>query len=242
MQWETSISDVHNGKEVIRGQHLHDLITHQSFVEAIFLILKGELPTPAEAHVLNAMLVAGIDHGIGTASAMTARIVASSKNDLHTAIAAGILSMGERHGGAVEGAAEFFRDHAGEIDIDGLIALLREKKVRIPGYGHAVLSTDDRSAVLLSIAKEQKLYGKYCAFAEAVHDALNRQSSKKLPLNIDGAMAAILLDMGFDPATARGIFVIARVPGLVAHVIEERNSDTGLRRLNEGESTYTGKL
>lgn len=240
MKWQTSLSDVRDDKEIIRGYDLIDLIKKKSFVETIFLLWRGELPTKQQTRVLEAMFTAAIDHGIGTASAMTTRIVASAKNSLHTSVAAGILALGELHGSAIEGAARFFQEHINEKNIPALVQDLKNRKVRIPGYGHAVLEEDPRSQVLLQIAKEQGIAGKYCALAEQIKTALNNISSKKLPLNIDGAMAAIVSDMGFDWRLAKGFFMVARLPGLIAHAYEEMTKGPGLRRLSPEQTEYTG--
>jgi len=122
-----------------------------------------------------------------------------------------------------------------------LVKSLKEKKIRLPGYGHKVLTHDNRSEVLFAVAKETKFYGRYSRFAEEVGGELNKISAKPLPLNIDGAMAAILLDMGFDWRIAKGFFIIARVPGLVAHIYEEMTGDAGLRRLDPDDEEYAGE-
>lgn len=238
MKYKTSITNIKDGKEIIRGHDMKDLIENKSFVEAIYLISKGELPNEKETKMLNAMFVAAIDHGPGTASAQTARITASAKNSVHTSLAAGILAMGERHGGATEGAAKFFQENKDEKDVESLVKDLKEKKVRIPGYGHAVLEVDERSTILFEIAKELGIYGAHCELAEKVHEVLNNISSKKLPLNIDGAIGAIISDMGFDWHVAKSFFIIARVPGLLAHIYEEDTNNEGLRRLSEDEIEY----
>lgn len=240
MQWKTSISHVANGKEIIRGYDLKELIFKKTFVESIYLVLKGEFPSENETRMLNALFTAAIDHGIGVSSAITARTVASTGNSLHTALAAGILSMGKLHGSAIEGAAKFFQDNAQESDVVGLIKKLKEQKIMIPGFGHKILDHDPRSEALFEIAKETDIYGKHCKFAEAIHEELNKIASKPLPINVDGSMAAIISDMGFDWRVAKGFFIIGRVPGLVAHIYEEKISDTGIRRLAEDAAEYVG--
>lgn len=239
MKWKTAISKITDDKEIVRGQNLEKLIKEKSFVETIFLILKGKLPAKPEERMLSALLTACIDHGVGAPSATVARTVASTGNSLHTAVAAGIQTLGELHGGAIEGAAKFFQDTIGEKDVENLMKELKEKKVRVPGFGHKVLAHDHRSDTLFAVAKETGFYGKHCALAVAVEAALNKISSKKLPLNIDGAMAAILCDMGFDPKLAKGFFIIGRVPGLVAHVFEQMQSGEGIKRTEESEIEYS---
>lgn len=240
MSYTTSLTTIKNNKEYIRGYALEDLMQKKTFVETVFLLLKGELPTKAEAEMLNAILTSVIDHGPGVASAMNARVSASAKNDLHTAIAAGILGLGGRHGVVIEPAMRFFYDRVDEPDVAGLLKKMKEQKQYVPGYGHKIFEVDPRTQTLFAFAKELGVYGKYTRFAEQVEKELNAASSKKLPLNADGAIATLLCDMGFDARVGNGIFVIARVPGLVAHVVEEMMEDVGIRRLEEEDITYIG--
>ncbi len=241
MKWTTAITDVRDNKELVRGYDLGTLIEKKSFVEVIYLVLRGELPTKHETRMLNALFTACIDHGVGVSSAMTSRLVVSTGNSLHTALASGILAFGTLHGSAVEDAADFFVKHKNVDDVATFVKELREKKVRIPGYGHKVLEDDPRTESIFTVARETGIYGVHCAFASTVRDALNVVSSKKLPLNVDGALAAVLLDMGFDSKLAKGFFIIGRVPGLVAHIHEEMTTGPGLRRLTEDETEYVGK-
>jgi citryl-CoA lyase len=179
-----------------------------------------------------------IDHGPGTASALTARISASAKNSVHTSLAAGILGLGERHGLAIEGAMKFFLEHKNVENLQALLQNMKEQKKYVPGYGHKVLSADSRANALLKIAKETGFYKEHCAFAEAAQEALKNTSSKVLPLNVDGAMAAVLCDMDISTNLAKGIFMIARVPGLVAHIVEEIKNDDGIRRVDLDNIEY----
>lgn len=240
MKFQTAITHITPEGERIRGYELAELAQQNSFSRAIWLLLRGEMPTVDESKMFSAILTMAIDHGPGTASGQVARIVASAKTSIQAAVAAGILAMGERHVAALESAAAFFVANQAHSDVAGLIKDLKDKKVRIPGYGHAVLTDDKRSTTLLNFARELKLYGQYAAFAEKVRQELNQISSKPLPLNIDGAMAAILLDLGFSPQALTGVFLIARTPGLVAQATEEMTNDVGLRRLPEENIEYTG--
>lgn len=242
MAWKTALTKIgKDEKESIRGFGLQELIEKKTFVEVIFLLLKGELPSKKEAQMMNALFTACIDHGIGAPSATVARTAASTGNSLHSALAAGILTTGEHHGLAIEGAARFFSEHKGVGDLAGLLGALKEKKIRVPGFGHKVLTTDHRSVTLFAVAKKNGFFKEHCTFALKVEKALNIISSKKLPLNIDGSMAAILLDMGFDWKVAKGFFLIGRVPGLVAHIYEEMTTGDGLKRIAEKDIEYTGE-
>lgn len=239
MKIKTSITNITpEGHEIIRGKNLDELITSKTFSEVIFFLLFGKFPIEKEVVMWNALLVAAIDHGPGTASALTARISASAKNSFHTSLAAGLLGLGERHGLAIEGAMKFFLEHSDESDIASTLKKMKEQKIYAPGFGHKVLSVDTRVETLFAVAKQQGIFGKYCEFALRVHAELNKISSRPLPLNIDGGMAAILCDMGVDPRLSRGIFMIARVPGLVAQIAEEITHDEGIRRLEDGEIEF----
>ena len=241
MKFKTSITKIKNGKEEIRGHSIEELIKEHGFVSSVFLLVKGELPTDKEEKMLDAMLTAAIDHGPGTASGMTSRIIASAKNSMHTSVASGILAMGDRHGSAIQGAMRFFYDNIDVEDLEQLIKQRKEAGNYIPGYGHPELDHDSRVDILFETAKEVDFYGKYCEFSKKVYKELNNEFSTKLPLNIDGGMAAILCDMGFDWQIAKGMFIIARIPGLVAQVYEEKKNDEGIKRLDEDEIEYLDK-
>lgn len=241
MHFKTSITNVQrDGTEIIRGQELGNLVNNHSFVETIYLLLKGEMPTKNQARMLDAILTSVIDHGPAVASALAARISASAKNTLHSSVAAGLLGLGDRHGVVIEPAMKFFSEHIDEVDLLGLLQKMKEQKKYAPGFGHKIFEVDPRTERLFSIAKETSIYGKYCAYAQKVEETLNSISSKKLPLNADGAIAAILCDMGFDSRVGNGIFVIARVPGLIAHIVEEIKNDEGIRRLEPEDIEYIG--
>lgn len=239
MKFKTSITKIENDKEIIRGKTLESLVKKQSFVATIFLLLFGRLPKKNEEIMYNAIFTSVIDHGPATSSALNARISVSAGNSVHASLAAGILGFGERHGMAVDGAMKFFYENIKEKDLRSKIEDLKNKKIRIPGYGHKVfIETDPRSVTLFDIAKKQKILGKYCTFAGIVQKELNAVSSKPLPLNIDGAIAAILLDMGVPTQLGNTIFLIGRIPGLLAHIYEERVNDVGIRRLDESDIEF----
>lgn len=233
MQFNTDITTFDGDhKESIRGISLDTLVTEQSFVSSIFLLIQKRLPSLSEARMLDAILTTAIDHGAATASAMNARISASAKNPIHASLAAGILGFGERHGMAVEGHMKFLQDAiVFEGSLEELLRNMKEQKIRVPGFGHKVFETEDpRSTTLFALAKELDVFGKNCQMAFDTGIILNTISSRPLPLNVDGAIGAILLDMAFAPKTGNAIFLMARVPGLLAHIIEEGEQGNGIRR------------
>lgn len=243
MKIKTSITQIKDGKEIIRGKRLEDLVKKYTFSQSVFLLLTGRMPKKNEARMFDALLTSAIDHGPAVASAINARVSASADNHMHTSLAAGILGFGWRHGMAAEAAMVLFTAAIPELLDEGkslaeIVSEYKAQKVRLPGFGHKVLVVDHRSTTLLTIAKKQKLFGDACRLALQLEKELAKQSSKPLPLNIDGAMAAILCDMGFSPQQGVSVFLIARVPGLLAQIVEENERDGGLLRLEEGEIEY----
>ncbi len=240
MHFYTAITHIVDGKEIIRGHELEELIKHASFVEVIGLLFFDRMPTEKETRMLNAIFVSAIDHGPGTASALVARISASAKNPIHASLAAGILGFGERHGMAASTAMIFFQEQIKKkqielsYSVENEVVILKKQKVHIPGYGHKIFKEQDsRANALFQIAKEMSIFGEHCMLALEVRDILNKLSSKKLPLNIDGAIGAILADMGLNADMANAFFLVARVPGLIGQILEERKNDVGIRRLEE---------
>ncbi len=237
--WKTNISYSSETETLIRGYDLQSLIKNRTFTEVIFLLLKGELPSKSQTAMLNAMLVAAAEHGIAPPSATSARMVASGGSSFNAAVAAGILAMGEFHGGAIEGCAQLLVEN--QESAEDIVAEHKNAGKRLPGFGHKMYTEDPRTIDLISIAKKEKIYGTFTKKAVAIEAALEEAAGKKVCLNIDGILAALLCDMGFDWRMANGFFVIARAPGLVAHVFEEKTCERPFRRLEEGKDyEYTG--
>jgi len=232
MTFETDITDIVDGKEIIRGIPLETLVHEYSFIDAISILLHKRLPDDAERRMLDAIFTTVIDHGPHVASAMNARISASASNDIHTALAAGILGFGARHGMAVTGMMTFLQNvkHS-DRSLREMLLEMKQNGQRVPGFGHKVFSNEDpRTKNLFELSKEIGIFGEYSARAIETGMILHDISSKPLPLNVDGAIGATLLDMGYSPETGNAIFLIGRVPGLLAHILEEVDQDTGVRR------------
>lgn len=237
--YRTAITTHKNEKIYVRGKNLIDLSNKASFAAAIYLILKGELPGETAEKMFSAMLTISIDHGVAPSSVVAARNIYSAGSPVQAAVAGGVLAFGEYHGGAIEAAMENFYEFAdksaGEV-IDDFKA--RDK--RLAGFGHKLYKGDDpRTVKLAEIAKETGFDGKYVKFAQSISEEFKKRD-KSLPLNIDGIIAALLCEMGFDAKVGKGIFIIARIPGLVAHVVEEATREKPVRRLEEDEVEYDG--
>ncbi len=238
MKWRTKISVNKKGEHYLRGHKLAGLIGKLSFTEAAFLAIQGRLPKKSETRMLDAVLVATIEHGVEVPSAFVPRISASVGNPSHVALAAGILSTGNSHGGAIEEAMRNFSLKTGPA---GLVKERLARGERLAGYGHKIYKDKDpRAEALIALAKKLKFGQKHIARAEAIRKELLKQAGISLPLNVDGAIAAILLEMGFDPVLGKAFFVFARMPGMMAHVEEEMKNEKPYRRLDEGDVEYLG--
>ncbi len=245
-KWRTAITQHIDGEPYVRGYRLLDLVGRYSFSQVAYLTLKGELPTPAEARVLDSMLVSVVDHGLAPPSAVADRVVISGGNPLHVGVAAGILTFGEAHGGAIESAARVFQETAArDGDVRELaaerVAEALSRKERLPGFGHRLYKeADPRTARIFGIAKEEGFFGRHSALAEVMAEELKKQSGRPLVLNVDGGIAAIISDMGFDWRLGKGFFIMGRVVGLVAQAFEEITRERPFRRLSEDEMEYDG--
>lgn len=236
--YRTSITTHAGDRIYVYGYDLLKLAQEKSFTEAIYLILKGELPDKNSKKMLDSMLTIAIDHGIEPSSVVAARNVYSGGSPLQAAVAAGVLAFGEYHGGAIEQSMETLKKYE-DKGAEKLVNDFAKEGKRVSGFGHRVYSVDPRTQKLLEIAKALGFYGKYVKFALEVEKKLST-ASKRLPLNIDGIFACLLLEMGFHPKSGKGFFVIARIPGLVAHVVEESLRERPVRRLSGKDVQYDG--
>jgi citryl-CoA lyase len=247
--WKTDISIATEEKTVIRGYNLDELMTKCNFTQVIFLLWKGELPSKKEEAVFNTILISAIEHGITPPSITAARIAYSGSGQFNSAIAAGILAIGQHHGGAMEGCAQLLQTHCDEefkgkqeaIIAQHIVDNMMERKQRIPGFGHKVYTdADPRAQKILDAAKKNGFSGRYVETIKAIESYLEKKKGKKLCINIDGAIAAVMLEMGFDWKLGRGFFIMARTAGIIAHVHEESQKEKPFRRLEDKETTYLG--
>ncbi|WP_254838440.1 citryl-CoA lyase [Natronomonas marina] len=239
--WRTAISEARPDEIVYRGYQLTDVVEQLDFASTAFLLARGDPPTTAEARVFNALLAATADHGISPSQAVT-RYVSASGSPIQACVAAGVLTIGDHHGGAGEIAASLFEDHLDARNDEpmdevaaGLIADRQASGDRVPGFGHPEHTDGDpRAQVLVDIAREEGLDGEALALALAVERELVESVGAGLKLNINGVTAALMLDLGFDPSFARPLVIMARVPGLIVHAIEERDRERVWRMVGGG--------
>jgi citrate synthase len=150
------------------------------------------------------------------------------------------MSINRHHGGAIEDCAQQLKKIADRVTSESIsmdeaatrtLAAMNETGERMPGFGHRVHTKDPRTARLFELAREAGVDGAHMKAARAVEKAF-ADAKKALPINVDGAIGAILADLGMNPAAFNGIFMIARTPGLVAHVIEEQTREKPMRRID----------
>ncbi|RLF33180.1 MAG: citryl-CoA lyase [Thermoplasmata archaeon] len=249
MKWSSKITKVEPNHLVTRGYRQEDLIGNVPFSHVVYLLLKGELPSEEHGHMIDAILTACIDHGVTPPSAMASRVVASGGVPLPSAVAAGILAIGDAHGGAIEKGAKLFQESVVRMkkenkSVEEIAELVvkeaREQNRRILGFGHRVHTSDPRTKRLFNLAEELKISDDHVALSKAIEVELEKSVGRKLPINVDGAIAAIISDMGFDWRLGKGFFLLGRVAGLTAHVYEEQTEQKPMRRMFTVECEYEG--
>lgn len=229
MKFKTKISKTEGTLHSIRGINLLELIEKHSFADVVFLLLRGNLPDGKEATLLEAMLVASVENGLEAPSLFVPRVVAASGNDMHVALASGMLAIGSKHGGAGEQAAMLLASDRTAADI------VEQERI-IPGFGHKIYKEEDPRA--LALFEKAKTLGFPCVYFKKAYEieaSLAAKKGKKLPLNIDGAIAAVMLELGFDPRLGKAFFLIARIVAMAAHVKEEMEQENSYYRLDETE-------
>ena len=247
--WTTAVTKIEPNKVMVRGHDIADLMGRVSFGAAVYLILKGELPADERVgKLMDAILVASIDHGATPPSALAARTVASTGASLSAAVAAGIMSINKHHGGAIEDCARQLAGVVARADRDRVsledaakaeLVDMKSRGARMAGFGHRIHTKDPRTKRMFELADEASASGKHVAAARAMEKAFEG-AGKPLPINVDGAIGAILADLGLDPRVFNGIFMIARTPGLVAHVTEEQTRERPMRRIDPENHAYDG--
>lgn len=238
--WSTSIIDIRPGVINTRGIPIQDLIGKISFPQMIWLMLRGELPTAPQARLLEACLVAAVDHGPQAPSIAISRMAVTCGLPLNGAMASAINVLDDVHGGAGEQCLALYQSIAQRLPAEGgayeaavlqtaveqgLEAYIAEHGKIIPGFGHRFHPIDPRVAPLLALVEESTasgvVSGRYAQIGTAVEQALQRRTGKPLPMNIDGVTAIVFGELGFAPALARGIFILSRSVGILSHAWEQ---------------------
>src|SRR5258708_20925424 len=224
-QWKTALTCIEPNKILMRGYPLDEIMGRLTFGESIYLLLMGEVPSPAIGSLMEAILVSFIDHGITPPSTLAARNTATTGAPLRACVAAGVLGFGRFHGGDIESGMQFLDTglelvRKGASYRDAARVILQrclETGEPIPGFGHRFHTRDPRAARLFPMALEPEIEGGHIQMIRAVElVAAALPDGQALPVNIDGAIAAGCGDIGIPPETANALVIISPVPGLAA--------------------------
>jgi len=246
--WVTSVSDIAPEDIYIRGYPLQALIGSLPFPALSFLVLRGRIPRPGEARMMDVILSSILDYALQKSGTIAARAVVSVNPQMPAGLAAGVLAAGE-YAMSPEDTGQFISETyrawkaAGttmEEGASGLVAELRQAKRRVPGFGHPVFRrTDPRAERLREIAIAEGVWGEVNDWYGAVHRAFQEATCKlDLVMNDIGMLAGIMCQMGFTPQEMTGIALLSTFPGLIAHVSEELQSGVRLRIIPDSNVDY----
>jgi len=244
--YKSAITEIGPNKINIRGYPLKEIIEKLSFAEAVFLTIRGELPTKSQTRVMNAVLCGIIDHGLYAPTILATRVVASAApSSIMPAIASGMLTVGEitvspqDTGELIQKALNIMKNE-GISKKETAVKIVRdyqERKKRLPGLGHPLHPEGDPRAIALKkVTKEEGLWGEKGAIYEEIHKTFVEITGKNLPINIDGMMGCVLSELGFEPKEMAGIAALSFMPGMIAHAVEESKS----LKLRVAEYEYIG--
>lgn len=249
LHWKTAITKIKPNEVRLRGYRLDELMGNISFGQAVYLALKGELPSEGVGKLIDVILVSSIDHGATPPSTLSAITVASTGAPLNSAVASGILAISRYHGGAIEDCMGVLlqtdeKKNAKQISItkaaEEIVDEYRQAGRRISGFGHRIHTQDPRTKRLFQLAKNFNIDDNFIKIIKAIEVALENRFNKNLPINVDGAIAAILCELEFSPMLANAFFIIARVPGLVTHIYEEQTRYKPMRAIHPQNHEYDG--
>ncbi len=232
--WQTDIIDVRPGQIDLRGYPVQELIGNVSFVDMIWLMLRGELPSRAQAVLLEAALVASVDHGPQAPSIAIARMAVTCGARINGAMASAINVLDDVHGGPGQQCMELYleiaRERQGSEDLGHAVQVVLERRREagekyVPGFGHRWHPLDPRTPRLLSLvdaaSAQGSVDGEFAAIGRAVEDAISEGKPQRIPMNIDGVTAVIYCELGLTPELGRGVFILSRSVGILAHAHEQ---------------------
>ncbi len=246
--WTTGISVADSEDVHIRGYSLRQLMADFDFdfVSGVFLIFLGELPSTSQRKVLDTMLLAAIDHGISPSATVT-RFVAGAGSPIQASVASGLLTFGDIHAGAGEEFCRLLAQAVGNSEgsiqqtAEAFVQRMKSQGRRVPGYGHPQHpSGDPRTPILLNVAYDAGISDRHIEMAIAIEDAIEAQSGRRIPMNIDGALGSLMMDLGFSWRHARPLAMISRIVGLSAHAVEEYERGRGWPALPDELLAYDG--
>lgn len=247
--WTSSVSDITAEDIYIRGYPMQSLVGKLPFSAIAFLIIRGSIPTPGEARMMDIILSAVLDYALQKSGTVAARCVVSVNPQMQAGLAAGVLAAGE-HALSPEDTGRFIADTYAAWKASGetlenyarrLVDDIRTNKRRVPGFGHQVFrGVDPRAERLKAAAKAEGVWGETNEWYAAVHRAFQDASKKPdLVMNDVGMLAGIMIQMGFTPQEMAGLAILSTFPGLIAHVSEELRSGVRVRIVPDSNVDYS---
>ena len=246
--WTTNVADVVDADVYIRGYSLAELMGRLPFAGATYLLVRGEIPTPGQARMVDAMLCSILDYSLYKPGTAAARYTVSGNPQMTAGMAVAVLSVGEYtlapedSGRFISGSYRRYKDSGASMDefAATFVAEFTADGGRVPGIGHPKFKYEDpRAQNLKRVAQEEGVWGEIGDWYEAVHRAfIARKQKPHIPINEVGMMAAILAQMGFTPAEMTGIALISSLPGVIAHISEEIESKTRIRIIPDEVAYY----
>lgn len=221
---------------VVRDHDLvEDLIGKVDFTSMILLELVGRLPTEPERRLLDAVLVAITEHGITPSAIATRLTYMAAPESLQGAVAAGLLGAGGVFLGAMEGSARMLQSLVAEGEgaelktrVECLVKAEHSAGRAIPGLGHPIhRPVDPRTPRLFELADDLGFGSTHREALSIVHETAEQVYGRELPINVSGAIGAVISDASLPWRICRGLAVIARSAGLVGHLMDEVSSPTG---------------
>ncbi|HEX2234009.1 MAG TPA: citryl-CoA lyase [Thermoleophilaceae bacterium] len=247
MQPTSHISQAYPDRVEVRGRDLTgDLMGRLSFTEYFHLLLTGSEPTDDQRFFLDLLLVAIAEHGMMPTNVAARMTLAADPGSLQGAVAAGILGCGPVLLGTAEECARLLVQAQEKVasgrepaEVAAEVARTAEAAGdRLPGFGHPVHKpVDPRAERILEFAGERGVSGPHLLLARQLRDAVAETWGKPLTMNVSMPIAAVMLDLGFSPATVKAVPILARTAGLLAHLAEEQGEPIGLHMAAKAEES-----
>ncbi|HET6501434.1 MAG TPA: citryl-CoA lyase [Amycolatopsis sp.] len=220
-----------------------ELIGQIGFTEYFLMLLTGTAPDPARRALVDACLVAIAEHGLVPSVAAARMTLAAAPEAWQGAVAAGLLGCGSVVLGSAQDAGTLLRAGLSDVDAgepveqvaEALVARARAERAALPGFGHPLHRDEDpRSTALLALADDLGTAGGHVRLLRAIEAAVPAHYGRRLPVNVSGAIAAVLLDAGFPAAALKAVSLLARTAGLLAHLLEETDRPIGFLLAESG--------
>ncbi len=233
----TSICTADAATITVRGRNLStELIGNVGFSEFFFLLVAGHMPTPNQRFFLDSLLVSIAEHGLTPSVVASRMTLAADPDNLQGAVAAGILGCGSVVLGTAEYCSRLLLEAGRRADqgeepesvARALIEGIRARKEFVPGFGHPLHHpVDPRAERILQLADDRGITGRHVTMARHLRIAVERVWGRPMPMNVSMPIAAVMLDLDFPRGVVKGIPILARTAGILAHLAEEKSTPIG---------------